>query len=210
MPKIDIVNLNKEKVGELDLNDKVFGVQEINHALFYEIVKAQLASRRSGTHSAKGRSAVSGSKKKLYKQKGTGRARHGSLRAPVFVKGGQAHPPIPRSYSYRPPRSVRLNALRHALSLYAKEGRLVVVNAWDLPEIKTKSVAQSLGKLTNAPTVIVDVNTNEKLRFSTNNLQSAAFLPPEGVNVYDILRHERLVLTQTAVKALEQRLSAEN
>src|SRR4051812_50004997 len=118
MAKVNLTNLNGEKAGEIDLKDDVFGVQEINQDLFYEVVKAQLASRRSGTHAAKGRSAVSGSKKKVYKQKGTGSARHGDHRAPTYVKGGQAHPPIPRSYAYRPPRSTRVGALRHALSLY--------------------------------------------------------------------------------------------
>ena len=210
MAKTNLVNLDCEKVGEIDLKDEVFGVQDINKHLFYEVVKAQLASARSGTHQAKTRSAVSGSKKKIYKQKGTGQARHGDKRAPIFVKGGQAHPPVPRSYEYRPPRSTRIGALRHALSLYFKEGRLTIVDNWELGDFKTKSVAAALGKLNakGGSAIVVDTKGNEKLRVSTRNLSNATFLPPEGVNVYDILRHDHLILTQNAARALEERLGA--
>jgi large subunit ribosomal protein L4 len=210
MAKVKLTNLNGQQAGEIDLKDEVFGVQEINQALFYEVVKAQLASRRMGTHAAKGRSAVSGSKKKIYKQKGTGNARHGDKRAPNFVKGGQAHPPIPRSYAYRPPRTVRSGALCHALSLYLKEGRLTVLDKWEVGEFKTKSIAQAIGKLNSkgGKAIVVDAGTNEKLRLSTRNIANALFLPPEGVNVYDILRHDHLILTQQAARALEERLSA--
>jgi large subunit ribosomal protein L4 len=210
MAKVTLHNLKGEKAGDIDLKDDVFGIQEINQNLFYEVVKAQLASRRAGTHAAKGRSAVSGSKKKIYKQKGTGRARHGDHRAPTFVKGGQAHPPIPRSYAYRPPRNVRSGALCHALSLYLKEGRLTVIDKWDVKEIKTKVVAQALGKLNSkgGSAIVVDAGTNENLRLSARNIDNALFLPPEGVNVYDVLRHDHLILTQQAARALEERLSA--
>jgi len=209
MAKAPVLNLNSEKVGEIDLADTVFGVQEINKALFYEVVKAQLASRRSGTHAAKGRSGVSGSKKKMYKQKGTGRARHGDHRAPIFVHGGQAHPPIPRSYAYRPPRSVRVGALRHALSLYLKEQRLTVVEKWEVSEVKTKPISRPLDKLNakGGSVIVVDAATNDNLRLSARNIGNAIFLPPEGVNVYDILRHDHIVLTQQAARALEQRLA---
>lgn len=210
MAKVALLNLSNEKVGEIDLNDSIFGVAEINDALFYDVVKAQLASRRAGTHSAKGRSAVAGSKKKVYKQKGTGNARHGNRRAPTYAKGGQAFPPIPRSYEFRPPRSVRRGALIHALSLYLKEGRLVIVDKWDLNEIKTKPVATAIGKLAQkgSSAIVVDDKANEKLRLSTANIGDAMFLPPEGVNVYDILRHDNVILTQQAARALEARLTA--
>src|SRR5215471_13367634 len=115
--KVKVYNLERKEVGDLELADEVFGA-EVKEHLFYEVVKAQLASKRQGTAAAKNRSAVSGSTKKLYKQKGTGRARHGSIRAPVFVGGGQAHPPRPRDWSYRPPRKVRGAALRSALSKF--------------------------------------------------------------------------------------------
>lgn len=205
MATVDVYNLKREKVGTLDLADEVFAA-EVKEHLFYEVVKAQLASKRQGTAAAKNRSAVSGSTKKLYKQKGTGRARHGSIRAPVYVGGGQAHPPRPRDWSYRPPRQVRLGALRSALSKFAKEGRLVVVDRFELPEIKTKGVLQALDALkTQKHALVVDVAGNEKLRLSIRNCEDHQFLPPEGVNVYDLLRHDTLVLSKDAAKALESR-----
>ena len=164
MPKVDVFNLKREKVGELELSDDVFGA-EVKEQLFYEIVKAQLASRRAGTAAAKERAAVSGSTKKIYRQKGTGRARHGSIRAPNFAGGGQAHPPKPRDWSYRPPRQMRIGALKSALSLLVKEGRLTVVENIDLGEIKTKKLAGVLTAL-KAPTktLVVDDKSNENLR----------------------------------------------
>lgn len=207
MATVDVFNLKREKVGTVDLADEVFAA-EVKEHLFYEVVKAQLASSRQGTAAAKNRSAVSGSTKKLYKQKGTGRARHGSIRAPVFVGGGQAHPPRPRDWSYRPPRQVRLGALKSALSKFNKEGRLVVVDRFELKEIKTKSVLAALGTLKTAKkTLVVDVAGNENLRLSIRNCSEHQFLPPEGVNVYDLLRHDTLVLSKDAAKALESRLS---
>ncbi|WP_394826530.1 50S ribosomal protein L4 [Pendulispora albinea] len=206
MATVDVYNMKREKVGSLDLADEVFGA-EIKEHLFWEVVKAQLASRRQGTASAKERSAVSGSTKKLYKQKGTGRARHGSIRAPIYVGGGQAHPPRPRDWSYRPPQKVRASALRSALSKFVKEGRFVVVDRIDLPEIKTKGLLSALGTLkAEKKTLVVDHRSNENLVLSIRNCKDHQFLPPEGVNVYDLLRHDTLVLSKDAVKALEQRL----
>jgi large subunit ribosomal protein L4 len=205
MATFDVFNMNREKVGSIDLADEVFGTDVREH-LFYEVVKAQLASKRQGTQSAKNRSAVSGSTKKIYKQKGTGRARHGSIRAPVFVGGGQAHPPRPRDWSYEPPRRVRTLALTSALSKFGKEGRLLVVERFDLPEIKTKRLIDALETLkAQKKTLVVDSGDNDKLRLSIRNLKEHQFLPPEGVNVYDLLRHDTLILSKNAAKALEQR-----
>ena len=206
MAKIDVFNLKREKVGDLDLADEVFAT-EIKEHLFQEVVVAQLASRRAGTKAAKERSAVSGSSKKIYKQKGTGQARHGSIRAPIFVGGGRAHPPKPQDHSYRPPRQVRIGALRSALSLILKEGRLTVVDSIDLGEVKTQALASVLGilKADAKKTLVVDDKGNEKLRLSIRNMEKNQFLPPEGVNVYDLLRHDHLVLSKGAVKALEAR-----
>jgi large subunit ribosomal protein L4 len=205
MASFDVFNLKREKVGSLELSDEVFAA-EVREQLFYEVVKAQLASRRQGTASAKNRSAVSGSTKKLYKQKGTGRARHGSIRAPIYVGGGQAHPPRPRDWSYRPPRQVRIGALTSALSKFAKEGRLVVVDRFELAEIKTKALLSTLGALkTLKKTLVVDAASNENLKLSVRNCKDHQFLPPEGVNVFDLLRHDTLVLSQAAAKALEAR-----
>jgi large subunit ribosomal protein L4 len=206
MAKIDVYNLKREKVGSVDLSDEVFAA-EVNEHLFYEIVKAQLASRRQGTAAAKNRSAVSGSTKKLYKQKGTGRARHGSLRAPVYVGGGQAHPPRPRDWSYRPPRQMRQAALASALSKFQKEGRLVIVDALALSEVKTKGFLSALKTLkADKKVLVVDAQSNDKLRLSARNCPDHQFLPPEGVNVYDVLRHDTLVLSKDAAKALEARV----
>lgn len=205
MAKFDVLNMKREKVGSIDLADEVFGA-EVREHLFYEIVKAQLASKRQGTQCAKNRSAVSGSTKKLFKQKGTGRARHGSIRAPVFVGGGQAHPPRPRDWSYKPPRRARALALTSALSKFGKEGRLLVVDRFELTEIKTKSLLSALATLqAQAKTLVVDSHDNEKLRLSIRNCAEHQFLPPEGVNVYDLLRHDTLILSKDAARALEQR-----
>ncbi len=205
MATFDVFNMKREKVGSIDLADEVFGA-EVREHLFYEVVKAQLASKRQGTQCAKNRSAVSGSTKKLYKQKGTGRARHGSIRAPVFVGGGQAHPPRPRDWSYEPPRRVRALALTAALSKFGKEGRLVVVDSFELGEVKTKKLVEALHALkADNKALVVDSQDNEKLRLSIRNCKDHQFLPPEGVNVYDLLRHDTLVLSKQAAKALEQR-----
>lgn len=205
MPTVDVFNVKREKVGELALSDEVFGT-EVKEQLFYEVVKAQLASARQGTAAAKERCAVSGSSKKLYKQKGTGRSRQGSIRAPHHRGGGQAHPPRPRDWSYRPPQKVRVGALKSALSLFAKEGRLIVVDKLDLGQVKTKAAAGVLKTLqADKKALIVDTKANEQLKLSVRNLDNALFLPPEGVNVYDLLRHDHLVLSQEAAKALEAR-----
>jgi large subunit ribosomal protein L4 len=205
MATFDVFNMNREKVGSIDLADEVFGA-EVKEHLFYEVVKAQLASKRQGTQAAKNRSAVSGSSKKLYKQKGTGRARHGSIRAPVYVGGGQAHPPRPRDWSYEPPRRVRAQALTSALSKFGREGRLLVVEQFDLPEVKTKKLVDALETLkAKAKTLVVDSGENDKLRLSIRNCKAHQFLPPEGVNVYDLLRHDTLILSKRAAKELEQR-----
>jgi len=213
MATIDVYNMKREKVGSLELADEVFAT-EVKEHLFYEVVKAQLASRRQGTACAKNRSAVSGSTKKLYKQKGTGRARHGSIRAPIYVGGGRAHPTRPRDWSYRPPRQVRSGALRSALSMFNKEGRLLVVDRFELAEIKTKGLLAALGALKvttpregtkSAKALVVDVTANENLKLSIRNSVDHQFLPPEGVNVYDLLRHDTLVLSRDAAKMLEQR-----
>ncbi len=205
MAKIPVYNLRRESVGELELADDVFG-REVNEGLLYEIVKAQLASKRSGTAKTKNRAEVSGSTKKIYKQKGTGSARHGDRNAPNFVGGGQVHGPVPRSYAYRPNRKMRIGALASALSMKLKEGRLIVVDAFGLDEIKTKALAGVLSTLkVGKSSLIVDGKDNQKLQLSTRNLDKHQYLPPEGVNVYDLLRHDTLVLTKSAAQALEAR-----
>ena len=203
--KVKVYNLKYEEVGTVDLSDEVFGT-EVKEALFYEVVKAQLASRRQGSKATKERSAVRGSSKKLYKQKGTGRARQGSIRAPHHVGGGMAHALEPKDWSYRPPRKVRIAALKSALSLFAKEQRLIVVDKFDLAEIKTKALVGALSTLkADKKALVVDSGDNEKLVKSIRNVAAHRFLPPEGVNVYDLLRHDHLIVTKDAAKKLEER-----
>ena len=207
MPKVKVYNLRREESGEIDLADEVFGA-EVNEGLLYDIVKAQLASRRAGTAKTKGRAEVRGSSRKLYKQKGTGRARHGSIRAQQYVGGGKAHGPQPRSYAYRPTRKMRLGALKSALSLKLAEGQIIVVDDFQLQEIKTKGLAQVLSALNVSTSgLLVDLGANDNLRISARNLPNHQFLPPEGVNVYDILRYEHLVLTRDAAAAIQKRCS---
>jgi len=205
MPKVTVYNLEKKSVGEMELSEAVFGA-EVNEGLFYDVLKAQLASRRSGSANTKNRALVAGTTHKLYRQKGTGGARHGNKKAPSFVGGGQAHGPKPRSYAYRPPRKMRIGALRSALSMKLQEGRLVIVDGFELSEAKTKRLANVLGTLSVAKSaVIVDDASNNNLRLSARNLPTHQFLPPEGVNLYDLLRHEHLVVTKEAVQALQAR-----
>lgn len=203
--QVTVFNLKREEVGKLDLSDDVFG-GDVKEQLLYEVVKAQLASRRAGTKATKERSAVAGSTKKLYKQKGTGRARQGSVRAPHRVGGGHAHALEPQDWSYRPPRKVRIGALKSALALFVKESRLIVVDSFDLAEIKTKAITSALSALkADKKVLIVDTKGNEKLVKSVRNLAEHLFLPPEGVNVYDLLRHDHLVVSKDAIKAIEAR-----
>lgn len=202
--KTTVYNLDKKSVGEIDLNDAVFGV-DVNEALLYDVLKAQLASKRQGTSAAKNRAAVVGSRKKIYRQKGTGNARHGDKQAPIFRGGGQAHPPKPRSYAYRPTRKMRQGAMKSALSLRAQEGRLTVVENFELDAIKTKALAGILNKLEVGSAVLVDAAENNNLKLSARNLKGFVVLPPEGINLYDLLRHDHLVVTQAAVSAIVER-----
>jgi large subunit ribosomal protein L4 len=206
MAKVSVYNLEKKPVGELELSDAVFGA-EVNEALIYDVLKAQLASRRAGTAKTKLRPEVAGSTRKLYRQKGTGAARHGAIRASHYVGGGKAHGPRPRDYSYRPPRKMRTGALVSALSLKLKQGQLLVVDTFELSEIKTKKLAQILKVLEAGNSLIVDGNTNENLKLSVRNMQKSQFLPPEGVNLYDVLRHESVILTKDAATQLQNRLA---
>ena len=202
--KVDIKSLDGKTVGSVDLDDAVFG-GEVNEHLLWEAVKMQRAKYRAGTHSTKRRSEVSGGGKKPWKQKGTGRARQGSTRAPNFVGGGKVFTPKPRDYEYAMPKKALANALRSALALRAKEQKLVVVDKLELAGIKTKAVDQALDKLGTNTALIVD-GTNEKLAKSTRNLCRAKFLRHEGLNVYDVLNFESLVLSKASLDEVTARL----
>ena len=204
--KFDVVDTAGTKVGEIELSDAVFGAEPNPH-LFYEVTKFQAINRRRGTVGVKNTSLVSGGGKKPYKQKGTGRARQGSIRASQWVGGGKAMAPKSRDYTYRPPRSVRRGALRAALSLRAREKRLFILDKFEAPA-KTKEAHRVLTeglKLKGA--LVVDARSNTALHRSVRNLARFDVLPPEGVNVESLLRHKALVITSAAVKALEGALA---
>lgn len=206
MPKLDVKNIAGETVGSIELSDAVFGTT-INEHLLWEVVRAQRAGWRSGTAKTKGRTEVRGGGRKPYRQKGTGRARQGSSRAPNHVGGGTVFGPLPRSYRIRVPKQVRQGALRSAVSLRLSEEHLIVLDRFELPEIKTRGLVDVLGQLSAPRALIVEDRENTKLALSARNLPNCKVLPVEGVNVYDVLKHDTLVLTTETAKALDERLS---
>jgi len=207
MAKFDVVNLDLKKVAEIELSDDVFG-SEPNRHLLYEVAKMQQINRRRGTVAVKNSSLVSGGGKKPWKQKGTGRARQGSIRASHWVGGGKAMGPKPRDYFYRPPRKVRRGALRAAVSLRASEKSLIILDSFKLDGRKSKAAFEVLTKrLKLAEALVVDTKDNEHLHLAVRNLAKFDVLPPEGLNLEDVLRHKTLVLTQSAAKLLEGTLS---
>jgi large subunit ribosomal protein L4 len=205
--QIDIVNIEGKKVGQADLADAVFGTK-VKEYLLWEVVKMQRAARRAGTHKTKKRDEVRGGGKKPYKQKGTGNARQGSTRSPQFVGGGKVWGPQPRDYSYTVPKKVKRAALASALSLRVKEKKLVIVDALAFDAPKTKRLAGILKVLGADSAVVVDGKTNINLSKSCRNLPKSKVLPPEGLNVYDILNHPTLIIAADAVKAIETRVLA--
>jgi large subunit ribosomal protein L4 len=205
--KYDVVDFDLKKVSEIELADSVFAAEPNEH-LVYEIAKMQQINRRAGTLGVKNSSLVSGGGKKPWKQKGTGRARQGSIRASHWVGGGKAMGPKARDYFYRPPRKVRQGAIKVALSQKAKDKTLIILDAFPLAEGKTKAAFEVLTKrlkLKNA--LVVDEKQNGNLHRSVRNMARFDAVAPEGVNLEAILRHDALVLTSKAAKALEGALS---
>jgi len=205
MAKFDVVDLNLKKVAEIELSDEVFAA-EANKNLLYEVAKMQQINRRRGTVAVKNSSLVSGGGKKPWKQKGTGRARQGSIRASHWVGGGKAMGPKPRDYFYRPPRQVRRAGICAGLSLRAKENKIIILNEF-VSDGKSKATIKSLTKslkLTSA--LVVDVKTNVKLHRAVRNLEKFDVLTPEGINLESVLRHKTLVMTQSAAKAINEAL----
>lgn len=206
MAKVDVFDMDRKKVEELELSDDVF-FGEVKEHLFWEVVKWQLARRRAGTASTRGRSEIRGSTRKLFRQKGTGRARRGSIKSPLLRSGGTVFGPKPRDYSYNVPKKVRAKALMSALSRRAQEKNLVVVDKLELPEAKTKLVAGFMKTFELQSALIVDQD-NPNAALSGRNLQGVKVLPVQGLNVYDILKYDHLVLTKRAVAAIEGRLKS--
>jgi large subunit ribosomal protein L4 len=208
--KVDLKNIAGKSVGQIELSDEVFGA-EVHEHLLWETVKWQLAKRRSGNASTKRIGEVRGSSIKAWKQKGTGRARQGSRKGPHWVGGGSVFGPKPRSYEYDLPKKQKKLALRSALSLRAGEQKLIVLDKFD-SDGKTKAVASALAALGVAQplskVLIVDAKDNTLLARGARNLRATKWLAADGINVYDILRHETLVLTQAAAKQVEAALAA--
>jgi large subunit ribosomal protein L4 len=206
MPKVDVVDLNNQKVGEIELADQVFGA-EINDALLYEAVRHYQAGQRAGTHKTKTRSEVAGAGKKLWKQKGTGRARMGSIRSPLWRHGGTVHGPVPRDYSYKLPRKMILGALRSALSAKLRDGELVVVEAFTLADHKSKTMRATLNKLeAKRKVLLVDNGDNRNLTLSARNLEGVTLIPTREVNAYNLLGHDRVLVSQAAAAKLSEAL----
>ena len=204
MATLDVFNLEKKKVGTIELADALVNASLDNaDALFYETVKAQLASRRAGTHAVKNRSLVSGGGKKPWRQKGTGRARQGSIRASQWVGGGKAMGPKPRDYEYHVPKKVRKAAIRAAISKRNADKALVVVDQWQPAKPSTKEAVSAFAKLGIESALVLGVKDNQNLFKSVRNAPRYKFLPVEGANVYDILRHPTLLLTRDAAAALQ-------
>jgi large subunit ribosomal protein L4 len=208
MPTVDVVDLNNEKVGELELADSVFAA-EINEALLYESVRHYRAGQRRGTAATKTRHEVSGSGRKLWKQKGTGRARVGSIRSPLWRHGGTAHGPQPKDYSYKLPRKMMLGALRSALTAKLRDGELKVVQAFTFSDHKTKTVAATVRKLATAKTVlVVDSDPeNRNLQLGARNIEGVTLVPSREVTSYHLLGHKQVLLSEAAAKKLSEALS---
>jgi large subunit ribosomal protein L4 len=207
MPSVDIIDLSNKVVGTLDLSDDVFGVP-VNENLLYEAVRHHLACVRRGTASTKTRHEVAGSGKKLWKQKGTGRARMGSIRSPLWRHGGTVHGPQPRDYSYKLPRKMQLGALRSALSAKLRDGELRVVSEFAITEPKSKGMRKTLEGLEASRTILlVDNSANKNLALSSRNLEGVKLVSSREVNVYDLLGHQHVLLSQEAAKKLSEALA---
>jgi large subunit ribosomal protein L4 len=207
MPAVDIYNLSNTKVGTIDLSDDVFGVPNRPY-LLTEIVNWQRACRRAGTQSAKTKAEVNGTTKKPFPQKGRGMARQGSLRNPHQIGGGVAFAPKPRDYSYQMPKAKKRLGLAVALSLRLRENSMKVVESFEPEGAKTKVSATALNALELPNALVVDT-TNEGLKRSMRNLPNSRYLAVEGLNVYDLLKYPNLVMTQSAVNAIQSRLTGQ-
>jgi large subunit ribosomal protein L4 len=208
--KLDVIKLDGGKGGSIELADDIFGIEEIRGDILQRVITWQLAKRRSGNHKIQVRNEVSRTSKKMYKQKGTGGARHGSRRAAQFVGGAKAHGPVVRSHAFDLPKKVRALALRHALSSKAKDGSLIVLDSVSLKEAKTAALRDQLGKIgvTHA-LVIAGAEVDKNFGLAARNIPNVDVLPNAGLNVYDVLRRKTLVLTKDAVAAIQARFQPE-
>lgn len=204
--KLDVQTLDGKKGGSVDLDETIFGIKEVRADILQRMVKYQLAKRRAGTHKTQSRGEVSRSHSKLYKQKGTGQARHGAANAPIFRGGGHAHNRLPRDYSHELTKKFRALALRHALSAKANAGDIVVIDALTVKDGKTSALKKSLSNLKLEKALfIAGAEVDAGVARAARNIPYIDVLPNAGLNVYDILRAEKLVLTQDAVNAIHDR-----
>ena len=207
MPVVDVVNLDGKKVGQVELADAVFGA-EINRHLLHEASRWYLAGLRRGTHKTKEKSEVSGAGRKLWRQKGTGRARVGSIRSPLWRHGGTGHDPKPRTYEYALPKKMLLGALRSALSAKLAEEKLTVVDGWSLETHKTQALRAALNKLNADRTaLLVAYGENHNLELASRNLDGVKLTASNALQPYDVLRHDRLVVSKDAVARLSHTLN---
>jgi large subunit ribosomal protein L4 len=205
MPTVDVYSQRREKVGTIDLDDSIFGV-EVKEHLFHLMVRYQLAKRRAGTHSTKGRAEVRGGGRKPFRQKGTGRARQGTIRAPQWRGGGIAHGPKPRSHAIDVPKKVRRAALKAALTRRVQDAHFWVLDGITLDEIKTSQFRAILEAFGWEKALIVMPEKEEKVWLSARNIPGVTLLPVRGLNVYDILRHENIAVTKDALNDIVSRL----
>lgn len=205
--KIDVTSLDGQTSGSIELNDAIFGL-EPRADILARMVRYQLAKRRAGTHKTKGRSEIARTGKKMYKQKGTGNARHGSARVPQFRGGGRAFGPVARSHAHDLPKKVRALALKYALSAKAKDGGIIVWANAEIAEPKTKALRADFDKLGLTNALIIDgAEVQANFSQAARSIPLIDVLPVQGINVYDILRREKLILTKAAVDALEARFA---
>jgi large subunit ribosomal protein L4 len=203
--KIDITSVEGAALGSVDLSDEIFGL-EPREDLIHRMVRYQLAKRRAGTHAVKNRADIARTGKKMYKQKGTGSARHGSARVPQFRGGGRAFGPVVRSHAHDLPKKVRALALKHALSAKLKDGGIIVWETADTTEPKTAALKANFAKLGLKSALIIDgAQVHANFALAARNIPQIDVLPVQGINVYDILRRDKLVLTKAAIDALEAR-----
>jgi large subunit ribosomal protein L4 len=207
MATVDVINIKGDKVSQADLADEIFNVP-VNGPVLHQVVRAQLAARRSGTACVKNRSDVTGSSRKLYRQKGTGRARKGNIKSPVLRGGGVVFGPHPRSYEQKVPKKVRKLALKMALSSKLKDNELMVLDRFELSQIKTKDFAAVVRTLEAPKALIVTVEKNANLELSSRNVPGIKVIRCEGLNVYDILKYDKLILLEEAVKGIEGRFQS--
>ncbi len=205
MAVVDVLNIQGEKVSQVDLADAIFCVP-VKSSVLHEVVKMQLLSKRSGSASVKRRSEIRGSGRKLFRQKGTGRARRGNIKSPLLRGGGVAFGPSPKSYAYKVPKKVRKIALKMALTSKFNENQLFVIDKFELDQVKTKKFLEFANNLNLENVLIVTEEQNEKLELSSKNVPDVKVLRQEGLNVYDILKYKNLVLLESSIKGIEGRL----